>query len=150
MFSLDDRTGNVVSTIALFLIGAAVLYLARRAFLILVISLLFADLLEPMVALIQRHSRLGGKNRTWAIAEVYLTGTLILGILGYLFGPPLVAQIKGLNSAVPQILEGLSTGKTAAVLGLSANFTLILGSSTPMMRQCSPAGPTGRLKSSNG
>src|SRR6516164_2096811 len=117
MFSLDDRTGNVISTIALFMIGAAVLYLARRAFLILVISLLFADLLEPMVALIQRHSRLGGKNRTWAIAEVYLTGTLILGILGYLFGPPLVAQIKGLNAAVPQILEGRSTGKTAAVLG---------------------------------
>src|SRR6516164_8829315 len=117
MFSLDDRTGNVISTIALFLIGAAVLYLARRAFLILVISLLFADLLEPMVALIQRHSRLGGKNRTWANAEVYLTGTLILGSLSYMFGPRLVTQIKGLNTAVPQILQDLTTGKTAADLG---------------------------------
>ena len=31
MFSLDNRTGNVVTTVALFLIGAAVLYLARRS-----------------------------------------------------------------------------------------------------------------------
>ena len=117
MFSIDDRTGNIVTTVALFLIGAAVLYLARTAFLILVISLLFADLLEPLVELVQRHLRFGEKNGTGAIAVVYLTGTLILGVLGYQFGPPLVAQIKGLNSAVPQIFQDVSTGKTAAGFG---------------------------------
>ena len=95
MFSIDDRTGNIVTTVALFLLGAAVLYLARRAFLILVISLLFADLLEPAVALVQRHLRLGQNSRTWAIAVVYLIGTLMLGSLGYKFGPRLVAQNQG-------------------------------------------------------
>jgi len=117
MFSIDDRTGNIVTTVALFLIGAAVLYLARRAFLILVISLLFADLLEPAVAFVQQNLRLGQSRRTWAIAVVYLIGTLVLGGLGYEFGPHLVAQIKGLNVAMPQILQDLSTGKTAADLG---------------------------------
>lgn len=117
MFSIDDRTGNIVTTVALFLIGAAVLYLARGAILILVISLLFADLLEPAVALVQRHLRLGEKNRGSAIAVVYLIGTLILGTLGYEFGPHLVAQIKGLNAAVPQIFQAVSTGKTAADFG---------------------------------
>jgi predicted PurR-regulated permease PerM len=117
MFTIDDRTGNVVTTVALFLIGAVILYLARGAFFILLLSLLFAYLLEPAVALVQRHSRLGQKNRTWAIALVYLVGTLVLGILGYAFGPHLVAQIKSFNAAMPQILQGLSSGKTAADLG---------------------------------
>ena len=35
MFSLDDNTGNVVSTVALFLVAVTVLYVARRAFFIL-------------------------------------------------------------------------------------------------------------------
>ena len=67
MFSLDDRTGNILTTATIFLGALAVLYLARRAFLILIISLLFADLLEPAVALAQRHLHLGEKNRLWAI-----------------------------------------------------------------------------------
>jgi predicted PurR-regulated permease PerM len=105
--SLDDRAGNVVTTVALFMAAAAIIYLARRAFLILLLSLLFAYLLEPAVTLIQQHSRLGRNNRTYAIAQVYLIGTLVLGSLGYEFGPHLATQIKNLNAAVPEILEGL-------------------------------------------
>jgi hypothetical protein len=44
VFALDDRTGNVVTTVALFLIAASVLYLARGAFFVLLLSLLFAYL----------------------------------------------------------------------------------------------------------
>ena len=117
MFSIDDRAGNVITTVALFLAAAAILYLARGAFLILLLSLLFAYLLEPAVTLVQRHSRLGRKNRTWAIAQVYLVGTLVLGSVGYKFGPHVAAQIKNLNAAVPEILQGLSSGKTPADLG---------------------------------
>jgi predicted PurR-regulated permease PerM len=117
MFAIDDRTGNVVTTVALFLIVATVLYRARGAFFILLLSLFFAYLLEPAVTLVQQHSKLGSKNRSWAIAQVYLIGTLVLGILGYEFGPHLVAQIKSLNAALPQILQGLSSGKAAAGFG---------------------------------
>jgi len=117
MFSIDDRAGNVVTTVALFLVAAAILYRARGAFFILLLSLLFAYLLEPAVTLVQQHSRLGQKNRTWAIAQVYLIGTLVLGGLGYEFGPHLAAQIKNLNASVPQILQDLSNEKGAAGLG---------------------------------
>ena len=41
----------------------------------------------------------------------------MLGILGYEFGPHLVAQIKSLNAALPQILQGLSSGKAAVDFG---------------------------------
>jgi predicted PurR-regulated permease PerM len=111
MFSLDDRAGNVVTTVALFVGAAAVLYLARGAFLILVLSVLFAYLLDPAVLWVQHHSRLGRKSRTWAIAQVCVMGTLVLGSLGYGFGSRLVAQLKNLNAAVPVILQDLSEGK---------------------------------------
>ena len=90
MFAIDNRTGNVIPTVALFAIAAVVLYVARGV---------------------------GQKNRTGAIALVYLIGTLGLGIVGYAFAPHLVAQIKSFNAEVPQILQGLYSGKTAADLG---------------------------------
>jgi predicted PurR-regulated permease PerM len=117
MFAIDDHTGNVVTTVALFVIVASVLYLARGAFFVLLLSLLFAYLLEPAVALVQRHLRQGKNNRTWAIVVVYLIGTLVVGTLGYEFGPHVVAQIKSLDAALPQILQDLSSGKAAADLG---------------------------------
>jgi predicted PurR-regulated permease PerM len=117
MLSIDDRAGNVMTTVAVFVIAAAVLYLARGAVFILVLSLLFAYLLEPTVTLIQKHSRLGQRSRTWAIAQVYLAGVLLLGSIGYAFGPLFVGQVRSLNAALPQILEGLSDGKAALDLG---------------------------------
>jgi predicted PurR-regulated permease PerM len=117
MFSIDDRTGNVVTTVALFLAAAAVLYVARGAFFILLLSLLFAYLLEPAVASVERHSRLGQNSRSWAIAQVYVIGTLLLGSLGYKFGPRLAGQLRSLNSAMGEILQDLSSGKPATGLG---------------------------------
>ena len=123
MFSIDDRVGNVMTTVAVFLMAATILYLARGAFFMLLLSLLFAYLLEPPVTLVQQYSRLGRKNRTWAIAQVYLVGLLVLGGLGYEFGPHLAAQLKNLNSAVPQILQDLSSGKAAADVGAKHGVT---------------------------
>jgi predicted PurR-regulated permease PerM len=116
VFSLDDRAGNVVTTVAVFMAAAAILYLAREAFLVLLLSLLFAYLIEPAVAWVQNHSRLGRKNRAWAIAQVYLLGALVLGSLGFKFVPYLAGQLKNLSAAVPGILKGLSTGTGVADL----------------------------------
>jgi len=123
VLSIDDRAGNVMTTVVLFVIAAAILYLARGVFFILLLSLLFAYLLEPAVMLAQRHSRLGRKNRTWAIAQVYLVGLVVLGSLGYEFGPHAAAQIKNLNTAVPRILQDLSSGKAAGDVGAKHGVT---------------------------
>jgi predicted PurR-regulated permease PerM len=125
MFAIDDRTGNAVTTVALFLIAASVLYLARGAFFVLLLSLLFAYLLEPAVALVQRHLQLGKNNRTWAIVLVYLIGTLVVVTLGYEFGPHVIVEIKNLNAALPQILQDLSSGKTATDLGTKHGFSAV-------------------------
>jgi len=123
MFSIDDRAGNVMTTVVVFLIAAAIVYLARGAFFILLLSLLFAYLLEPAVTLAEQHSRLGQKNRTWAIVQVYLVGLVVLGILGYAFGSHVATQIKNLNAALPQILHNLSSGKAAADVGTKHGVT---------------------------
>jgi predicted PurR-regulated permease PerM len=117
MFRIDDRTGDVVSTVAVFLAAIAIVYVARGAFFILLLSLFFAYLLEPLVVWTQQHSRLGRNNRTWAIVQVYLIGALLICGLGYKFGPHLVAQIKGLASALPKILQSLSDGNPTGLVG---------------------------------
>ena len=116
MFSIDDRTGNVMTTIVLFSAAGAVLYLARGAFLILLLSVFFAYLLEPAVSFMERHSRLGRGNRGWAIVQVYVIGALLAASIGYALGPHVSAQFKSLNASVPHILQGLSDGKAAAEL----------------------------------
>jgi predicted PurR-regulated permease PerM len=115
MFSLDDRTGDVVTTVALYLLVAAVVYRARGALFIVLLSLLFADLLEPAVGLLEQHSPIGRNNRSWAIAQVYFVGTLALCGVAWKFGPHVALQMKHLRVAVPKILEGVSNnGGTAA------------------------------------
>jgi predicted PurR-regulated permease PerM len=111
MFSLDNRAGNVVTTVAVFVIAATILYLARDIVLLLLLSILFAYLLEPAVTFVQQHSPLGRKSRALAIAQVCVIGTLLLGTLGYELGPRMTAQIKSLNTDLPEILEDLSSGK---------------------------------------
>lgn len=73
--------------------------------------------MTTVVILLVAAVRLGRKNRTWAIAEVYLAGLILLGGTGYEFGPVVARQIKNLKAALPQILEGLSTGKGAVDIG---------------------------------
>jgi predicted PurR-regulated permease PerM len=116
MFSLDDRAGNVLTTIVLFMVAATILYMARKTLLVLLLSVLFAYLVEPAVTWMQNHSRQGRKSRTWAIARVYLIGALVLGSAGYRFVPRLVAQLKNLSAAVPRILDDLSSGSAVAAL----------------------------------
>jgi len=117
MLSLDDRAGNVMTTLAVFLAAAAILYLGRGAFFILLLSVLFAYLLEPAVLLVQQHSWIGKGSRTWAITQIYLIGLLVLGLLAYEFGPHFVRQIKNLHAAIPKILQNFSDEKSAADLG---------------------------------
>lgn len=123
MFSLDDRAGNVVTTVALFVVAATILYVARTAFLILLLSVLFAFLIEPAITWVQDHSPLGRKNRTLAIAQVYLIGIIVLTILGYEFAPRVAAQLRNLSASVPGILDGLSSGRAVAGPGGAHTLT---------------------------
>lgn len=93
MFSLDDRAGNVLTTVALLVVAAAIVYLARGAFFILLLSILFAYFLDPAVTWVQQHVWLATKSRAWAIAQVYIEG------LARGNGNGILGNIHGLNAA---------------------------------------------------
>jgi predicted PurR-regulated permease PerM len=105
MFKLDDRTGNIITTVGRFIAVAAFIYLSRIVVLVSVLSVLLAYLLEPAVTWMQHDSRLGRKNRSMAIGQVYAISGLALGGVGYAFGPKLVAQAKNLSAFFLQVQE---------------------------------------------
>lgn len=110
MFSINDQAGNVVTTVALFVAVTAILYVARAAVLLFVLSLLFAYLVEPAVTFFENHSPVFKGNHIWAITQVYLIATLALGSLAYSVGPDLVTQTKNLQAAVIGLLEQPARG----------------------------------------
>jgi len=125
MFTVDDRTGNAVTTVALFVVVAAILYVARAAIFVFLLSLLFAHLLEPSVSWVQRRSPLAKGNRTYAIAQVYSVAMVAVASLVYTLGPPLTTEMAKLNAAVPHLLERLSSGQLPA--GLATRHGVIEG-----------------------
>jgi len=54
VFTLDDRTGNVLTTITLFAAVAAIAYVANATIVVFVLALLLAYLLDPLVAWVER------------------------------------------------------------------------------------------------
>jgi predicted PurR-regulated permease PerM len=124
MFAFDDRTGNVITTVAAFLAAAGILHFARGTFLILLVALLLSYVLEPVVSWVERHQPFGRASRSWAIAEVFLVGTALIGGVVYKAGPGMVAQLRNFYAATVELLKGLSTGQmpsAPAALALREN-----------------------------
>jgi predicted PurR-regulated permease PerM len=109
VFSLDDRTGNVVTTLIVFAVAICALYAARGVLLLLLLSVLFAYLLEPMVGFAERRVPQVKGHRSRAIAMVYLAGILVAASFVYAVSPSLVAQAKKLNATVPALLDELTS-----------------------------------------
>lgn len=103
MFSLDDRTGNVLTTIGLFAAVAGTVFAARATVVVFVLALLLAYLLEPAVAWVQGLLPSQSYSRTVAIAVVYLIGALLVVGAGYTFEPAIAGQLQRLDAAVPEM-----------------------------------------------
>ncbi len=115
MFAFDDRTGNVITTLIVFLATAAVVYFARSTFLVLLVALLLSYVLEPGVSWLERHQSFGRSSRSLAIAEVYLAGTALVGGIVYKAGPGIVIQLRRFYDATVELLKGLSGGQMPSV-----------------------------------
>jgi len=104
MIALDDRTGNVLTTIALFATVAAVAYAARTMLVVFVLSLFFAYLLEPSVGGAQRLFTRRPISRAHAIAFVYAGAAVLLGAAAYAIAPVAADQMRRLRAAGPDLL----------------------------------------------
>jgi len=125
MFAFDDRTGNVITTLTVFLAASAIVYFARSTFLVLLVALLLSYVLEPAVSWVERHQPFGHASRSWAIAEVYLVGTALIGGVVYKAGPGIVTQLRKFYEATVELLKGLSGGHMPGVpAALALSVTL--------------------------
>lgn len=108
MFAVDDRTGNVLTTVLLFTVAVVVVIAARATLTAFVVALLLAYLLEPAVTWVQSLLPHRSPSRGWAIALVYLLAALLVGGLGYALAPVLAGQFKRLSGAMPEILARIT------------------------------------------
>ena len=109
MHLFDARTARVLATICAFAAVGALLYGVRHTLVILVFSIFFAYLLEPLVVRIERL-HLAGSSRGIAIAETYLVLTLAFVILFAVFGKQLLEDTRQLIQSLPGLLEKVASG----------------------------------------
>src|SRR5882724_10090229 len=109
----DRRTVNILLTIALFAVGFALIYSARRILLIFFFSILFAYLLDPAVKWLQRHSLFFKNLRRPAVVEVYIAFLVLIALVAHEIAPGLLWKTGNLFDEVPALLDGASTGEIA-------------------------------------
>jgi predicted PurR-regulated permease PerM len=99
--ALDDHTGNVLTTIAVFAAVVAAAFAARATLVVFVLSPLLAYLLEPIVAGVERLLTRVSHARRGSIAVVYVIGTLLVVAAWYAFAPGIAGEIRRLDDALP-------------------------------------------------
>jgi predicted PurR-regulated permease PerM len=104
VLSLDDRTGNVLTTIGLFAAVAWVAFAARATLVAFVIALLLAYVLEPVVAWVQGLLPARSSGRTCAIALVYSVGIVLVVGAGYAVAPSIASQLRRLDATLPDMI----------------------------------------------
>ncbi len=103
------RTVLTVAAVALLI---AALYAAREALMLIYISALIAMGFSPLVRVIERPRKAGGRRRVpraLAILVVYLTIVAMIVLVGLMIVPPLIDQATTLWSSLPRHLDRLQT-----------------------------------------
>jgi predicted PurR-regulated permease PerM len=103
MMAIDDRTANVLTTIALFVAVVAAAFLARTTLLVFILAMLLAYLLEPIVAAIERRLPWHAHARACAIALVYILSMTLVVVAAYTAAPKIAADVRRLENAAPEM-----------------------------------------------
>lgn len=114
MSIFDARTARVLATVLLYGLALAFIYLAWRSLVTFLFAILFAYLLEPVVAGL--HSRLG-LSRARAVAALYLVVAMGLALFLFFLGPRIVQQAAHLSDLAPSVAAGVTSGRIAQDVG---------------------------------
>lgn len=113
----DRRTVNVLSTILLFAVVLALVYIARGVLVVFAFAILLAYLIDPVVRFIQRHSFLFRNLRGPHVAEAYLFFLILIPLVIHVVAPGSLAKTTKLARQIPEFVSGVSTGEIAAQIG---------------------------------
>jgi len=110
----DARTARVLATLLLWGLALIFVYLAWRTLVTFLFAIMFAYLLEPLVAEMQARLRLG---RGRAIALLYLVLALALGAFFFFVGPHIVQQASKLGQMAPSVSHRIASGQFVQQMG---------------------------------
>jgi predicted PurR-regulated permease PerM len=110
----DKTTARVLATVLLFAAILAVLYLARKTFIVFLFAIFFAYLLQPVVERLQRS---GKRSRGRAILVTYVGLIVVVVALLTIFGPPVATEGQKLAQSVPRLMENFNSGRFVIALG---------------------------------
>ncbi len=117
----DKRSAQVFLTLLLIAAGLGFVYLARKTLIIFLFAMLFAYLLTPVVARVQRITR---NSRGAAIAAVYVTLAALLVLIGFLVGPRVVSEVRRLTQVFPDLYQRISSGTIVSQVGAQRGWSL--------------------------
>lgn len=112
---IDRRTVCVLTTIILFVGVGAFVYGAHNTLIAFLFAIFFAYLLDPAVSAAERRITKGSRGRAILLVYLGLVGLLVLW--GFLVGPRLAAEARGLATAFPGLLDNVKTGQIAHQIG---------------------------------
>jgi predicted PurR-regulated permease PerM len=107
-------TARVLATVLLFAAALAVLYLARKTFIVFLLAIFFAYVLEPVVT---RAEKILRGPRVRAIAVTYALLGIIVAVFLVTVGPKIAGEGQVLARSVPDLAENFGTGKFILTFG---------------------------------
>ena len=116
---IDTRTARVLFTVLLFALVLGFLYFARQSLLVFLFAIFFAYLMDPAVSRLELWTH----RRGWAIAILYTLLLLLLVTFFFIVGPRIGRQAQTLSSALPSLLEKVSSGQIAEQIGIEHGWS---------------------------
>ena len=120
MSLLDKNTLRILFTILATASLLAFVWLARKPLLVFLFAMLFAYLLEPLIALLQRWTHSG---RGIAIATVYVAMLAALLTVGVAVGPRVLEEARHLSEAAPELYNRVASGNIAWQVGQARGWS---------------------------
>jgi len=114
MSLLDKNTLRVLFTVLATAALLAFVWLARKPLLVFLFAMLFAYLLEPLVARLQRWTH---SSRGIAIAVVYVAMSGVLLTAGFVAGPRVLEEVRHLSESAPDLYNRVASGSIAMQVG---------------------------------
>ena len=111
---LDKTTLRVAATLLLLAAFLAFCWLAAKPLLAFLFAILFAYLLEPLVAKVQQWTHRG---RGLSVGIVYLMLVLALVVFGFAVGPRISSEAQHLSQTAPSLYERVASGNIAWQVG---------------------------------
>src|SRR4029453_13073248 len=111
---IHRRTASVLFTIVIFSLLLALIYQARRPLTAFIFAILFAYLLDPLVARLQTFL---GRSRDLAVAATYLLLGVAIAAFGITAGPRIFREAERLGRELPELMEKVGSGQIAQQFG---------------------------------